>query len=195
MLNKIILASQSKVRKNILDKNGIESIVEPSNVDEDVVKFSLIKENATPEIISKNLAELKANKVSLKYIDQIVLGADSVIDLNGELISKPQNRDDAMTILRKLNGKPHFLISSVCVSKNGSMVWNYTDKATLTMKNFSEKQLKEYLAKISDENLYAYNVYQIEGEGKYLFSNISGDEDTIMGLPIKKIKEYLGRHK
>ena len=195
MLNKIILASQSKVRKNILDKNGIESIVEPSNVDEDIVKFSLIKENATPEIISKNLAELKANKVSLKYIDQIVLGADSVIDLNGELISKPQNRDDAMTILRKLNGKPHFLISSVCVSKNGSMVWNYTDKATLTMKNFSEKQLKEYLAKISDENLYAYNVYQIEGEGKYLFSNISGDEDTIMGLPIKEIKEYLGLHK
>ena len=195
MLNKIILASQSKVRKNILDKNGIESIVEPSNVDEDIVKFSLIKENATPEIISKNLAELKANKVSLKYIDQIVLGADSVIDLNGELISKPQNRDDAMTILRKLNGKPHFLISSVCVSKNGSMVWNYTDKATLTMKNFSEKQLKEYLAKISDENLYAYNVYQIEGEGRYLFSNISGDEDTIMGLPIKKIKEYLGLHK
>tara|TARA_B100000131_G_C17761636_1_gene469462 strand:- start:29 stop:616 length:588 start_codon:yes stop_codon:yes gene_type:complete len=195
MLNKIILASQSKVRKNILDKNGIESIVEPSNVDEDIVKFSLIRENATPEIISKNLAELKANKVSLKYIDQIVLGADSVIDLNGELISKPQNRDDAMTILRKLNGKPHFLISSVCVSKNGSMVWNYTDKATLTMKNFSEKQLKEYLAKISDENLYAYNVYQIEGEGRYLFSNISGDEDTIMGLPIKKIKEYLGRHK
>jgi len=195
MLNKIILASQSKVRKNILDKNGIESIVEPSNVDEDIVKFSLIKENATPEIISKNLAELKANKVSLKYIDQIVLGADSVIDLNGELISKPKNRDDAMTILRKLNGKPHFLISSVCVSKNGSMVWNYTDKATLTMKNFSEKQLKEYLAKISDENLYAYNVYQIEDEGRYLFSNISGDEDTIMGLPIKKIKEYLGLHK
>ena len=195
MQNKIILASQSKVRKNILDKNGIESIVEPSNVDEDIVKFSLIKENATPEIISKNLAELKANKVSLKYIDQIVLGADSVIDLNGELISKPQNRDDAMTILKKLNGKPHFLISSVCVSKNGSMVWNYTDKATLTMKNFSEKQLKEYLAKISDENLYAYNVYQIESEGRYLFSNISGDEDTIMGLPIKKIKEYLGLHK
>ena len=191
MLNKIILASQSKVRKDILDKNGIKSVVQPSNVDEDIVKLSLIKENATPEIISKNLAELKANKVSSKNIDQIVLGADSVIDLDGELISKPQSREEAMIILKKLNGKPHFLISSVCISKNGSMIWNYTDKATLTMKNLSEEQLNEYLLKISDENLYAYNVYQIEGEGRDLFSKIDGDEDTIMGLPIKKIKEYL----
>ena len=192
MPNKIILASKSKVRKEILDKNNIESIVEPSNVDEEIVKLSLIKEKASPEIISKNLAELKANKVSLKKIDQIVLGADSVIDLEGELISKPENREEAMTILKKLNGKSHFLISSVCISKNGSMIWNYTDKATLTMKNFSEDELKEYLSKISDEILYAYNVYQIEGEGKNLFDNINGDKDTIMGLPIKKIKEYLG---
>ena len=192
MPNKIILASKSKVRKEILDKNNIESIVEPSNVDEEIVKLSLIKEKASPEIISKNLAELKANKVSLKKIDQIVLGADSVIDLEGELISKPENREEAMTILKKLNGKSHFLISSVCISKNGSMIWNYTGKATLTMKNFSEDELKEYLSKISDEILYAYNVYQIEGEGKNLFDNINGDKDTIMGLPVKKIKEYLG---
>ena len=191
MLNKIILASKSKVRKDILDKNNIESIVEPSNVDEDIIKSSLLKENASPEIISKNLAELKANKISAKIQDKIVLGADSVIDLNGELISKPKSRDEAMTILKKLNGKPHFLISSVCISKNGSMIWNYTDKATLIMKNFSDQELKEYLSKISDENLYAYNVYQIEGEGRNLFSSIKGDEDTIMGLPIKKIKEYL----
>ena len=191
MLNRIILASQSKVRKDILDKNGIKSVVEPSNVDEDIVKSSLIKENATPEIISKNLAELKANKVSSKNIDEIVIGADSVIDLDGELISKPRSREEAMIILKKLNGKPHFLISSVCISKNGSMIWNYTDKAILTMKNLSEDQLKKYLAKISDKNLYAYNVYQIEGEGRNLFSHISGDEDTIMGLPIKKIKEFL----
>ena len=191
MLNRIILASKSKIRKNILDKNNIKSIVEPSNVDEDIVKLSLIKEKATPEIISKNLAELKANKVSAKKIDQIVLGADSVIDLNGELISKPDSREEAMTILKKLNGKSHYLISSVCISKNGSMIWNYTDKATLTMKNLSEDDLKEYLSKISDEALYAYNVYQIEGEGRKLFLSINGDEDTIMGLPIKKIKEYL----
>ncbi len=191
MLNKIILASKSKVRKDILDKNDIKSIVEPSNVDEESVKLSLIKEHANPEIISKNLAELKANKVSAKKVDQIVLGADSVIDLNGELISKPENREEAMRILKKLNGKSHFLISSVCISKNGSMIWNYTDKAVLTMKNFSEDELKIYLSKISDENLYAYNVYQIEGEGRNLFSSINGDEDTIMGLPIKKIKEYL----
>tara|TARA_B100000902_G_scaffold150246_1_gene146766 strand:- start:4160 stop:4750 length:591 start_codon:yes stop_codon:yes gene_type:complete len=191
MLNKIILASKSKIRKNILDKNNIESIVEPSNVDEDIVKSSLIKEKATPEIISKSLAELKANKVSAKKIDQIVLGADSVIDLNGELISKPESREEAMIILKKLNGKSHYLISSVCISKNGSMIWNYTDKATLTMKNLSEDDLKEYLSKISDEALYAYNVYQIEGEGRKLFLSINGDEDTIMGLPIKKIKEYL----
>ena len=191
MQNKIILASKSKVRKDILDKNNIKSIVEPSNVDEDIVKFSLIKEQATPEIISKNLAELKANKVSAKIIDQLVLGADSVIDLSGELISKPENREEAMKILKKLNGKAHFLISSVCISKNGSMIWNYTDKATLTMKNLSDEELKKYLSKISNEALYAYNVYQIEGEGRNLFTNIKGDEDTIMGLPIKKIKEYL----
>ena len=191
MLNKIILASKSKVRKKILDQNNIESIVIPSHVDEDVLKKSLLKENATPEIISKNLAELKANKVSLKEMDKLVLGADSVIDLNNELISKPENRDQALAILKKLNGKTHFLISSVCISKNGSMIWNYTDKATLTMKNFSEDELNNYLSKISDEKLYAYNVYQIEGEGKNLFSKISGDQDTIMGLPIKKIKQYL----
>ena len=191
MQNKIILASKSKVRKDILDKNNIECTVEPSNVDEDVVKLSLIKEQATPEIISKNLAELKANKISAKKLDQLVLGADSVIDLGGELISKPESREDAMKILKKLNGKTHFLISSVCISKNGSMIWNHTDKATLTMKNLSDVELKNYLSKISNEALYAYNVYQIEGEGKYLFSHIQGDEDTIMGLPIKKIKEYL----
>jgi len=195
MQNKIILASKSKVRKDILDKNNIASIVKPSNVDEDVVKIALIKEKATPEIISKNLAELKANKVSIKNEDQMVLGADSVIDIDGELISKPESREEAMTILRKLNGKSHFLISSVCISKNGSMIWNYTDKATLTMKNFSDSELKEYLSKISDENLYAYNVYQIEGEGRNLFSSIEGDEDTIMGLPVKKIKEYLNLQK
>ena len=191
MQNKIILASKSKVRKKILDKNNIESVVEHSNVDEDIVKLSLIKERVTPEIISKNLAELKANKVSLKNIDNIVLGADSVIDLDGELISKPENRKEAIEILKKLNGKSHFLISSVCISKNGSMIWNYTDKAKLSMKNFSEDELKKYLSKISDEALYSYNVYQIEGEGRNLFTKIDGDEDTIMGLPIKKIKEYL----
>ena len=194
MQNKIILASKSKVRKEILDKNNIESVVEHSNVDEDIVKLSLIKERATPEIISKNLAELKANKVSLKNTDHIVLGADSVIDLDGELISKPENRKEAIEILKKLNGKSHFLISSVCISKNGSMIWNYTDKAKLTMKNFSKNELEEYLSKISDETLYAYNVYQIEGEGRNLFASINGDEDTIMGLPIKKIKEYLKIH-
>ena len=195
MLNKIILASKSKVRKNILDKNNIEVIVEPSNVDEDIVKLSLLKENASPEIISKNLAELKANKVSAKIQDTIVLGADSVIDLDGELISKPESRQEAMDILRKLNGKMHLLISSVCISKNGSMIWNHTDKATLIMKSFSDSELAEYLSKISDENLYAYNVYQIEGEGKNLFRSIKGDENTIMGLPIKKIKEYLNSQK
>ena len=195
MLSKIILASKSKIRKDILDKNNIESDVEPSNIDEEIVKLSLLKENASPEIISKNLAELKANKISAKMQDKIVLGADSVIDLNGELISKPENREEAMTILKKLNGKAHFLISSVCISKNGSMIWNYTDKATLIMKNFSDPELAEYLSKVSDENLYAYNVYQIEGEGRNLFSSIEGDEDTIMGLPIKKIKEYLNLQK
>jgi septum formation protein len=191
MLNKIILASKSKVRKEILDKNNVLNIVEPSNVDEDTVKESLLKEKATPDIISKNLAELKANKVSSKETDLMVLGADSVIDLNGELISKPDNRDEALKILKKLNGKKHNLVSSVCISKNGSMIWNYTDKATLTMKNFSEDDLRLYLSKISDEVLYAYNVYQIEGEGRNLFSKIEGDKDTIMGLPIKQIKEYL----
>ena len=191
MLNKIILASKSKIRKEILDRNHIENIVEPSNIDEDVVKISLLKEKASPEIISKNLAELKANKVSMKKTGQIVLGADSVIDLDGELISKPENREKAMKILEKLNGKSHFLISSVCISKNGSMIWNYTDKAKLTMKNFSGKELENYLSKISDEALYAYNVYQIEGEGRNLFANIEGDKDTIMGLPVKKIKEYM----
>ena len=192
MPNKIILASKSKVRKEILDKNNIESDVMPSNVDEDIVKESLIKEKATPEIISKNLAELKANKVSMKKIDEIVLGADSVIDLDGELISKPETREEAMKILKKLNGKSHFLISSVCVSKNGSMIWNHTDKAKLSMKNLSDDELKNYLSKIPDETLYAYNVYQIEGIGRNLFTSIEGDEDTIMGLPVKKIKEYIG---
>ena len=191
MLNKIILASKSEVRKDILDKNNIQCVVEPSNVDEDPVKESLLKEQASSEIISKNLAELKANKVSMKKTDEIVLGADSVIDLEGELISKPESREEAMEILRKLNGKSHFLISSVCISKNGSMIWNYTDKAKLTMKNFSDDALKNYLSKISDATLYAYNVYQIEGEGRSLFASIEGDEDTIMGLPIKKIKEYI----
>ena len=191
----IILASKSKVRKDILDKNNITVKVEPSNVDEDVVKKSLLKNNASPEIISKNLAELKANKISQKNNNILVLGADSVLDLDGELISKPENRVQAMEILNKLNGKKHDLISSVCISKNGSMIWNYTDKATLTMKNFSQKDLREYLSKISDEALYAYNVYQIEGEGRNLFSDIKGDENTIMGLPIKKIKEYLSNFK
>ena len=191
MLNKIILASKSEVRKEILDKNNIKCVVEPSNVDEEPVKESLLKEQASSEIISKNLAELKANKVSMKKNDEIVLGADSVIDLEGELISKPESREEAMEILRKLNGKSHFLISSVCISKNGSMIWNYTDKAKLTMKIFSDDELKKYLSKISDETLYAYNVYQIEGEGRSLFAKIEGDEDTIMGLPVKKIKEYI----
>ena len=187
----IILASKSKVRKNILDKNGIISVVFPSNIDEDLVKQSLLKEKASPEIISKNLAELKANKISQMNLNKIVLGADSVIDLDGELISKPESREEAFNILKKLNGKKHCLISSVCISKNGSMIWNYTDKAILTMKTFNDNDLKDYLSKISDEALYAYNVYQIEGEGKKLFSNIDGDKDTIMGLPVKKIKHYL----
>ena len=194
MLNKIILASKSKVRKEILDKHNIFCEVKPSFVDEDIVKKSLICESASPEIISKNLAELKANKVSMSQKDLIVLGADSVIDLNGELISKPESREEALTILKKLNGKKHNLISSVCISKNGSMIWNFTDIAELTMKNFQEEDLKNYLSKISDEALYAYNVYQIEGEGRNLFSNISGDEDTIMGLPVYKIKEYLNNY-
>ena len=191
----IILASKSKVREVILRKNGIQCVVSPSNIDEDPVKESLLNEGASPEIISKNLAELKANKVSQKNYDVLVLGADSVIDLNGELISKPENRIEAFNILKKLNGKKHSLISSVCISKNGSMTWNYTDKAYLTMKSFSDNQLKEYLEKITDEALYAYNVYQIEGEGRNLFTSIDGDENTIMGLPIIDIKKYLGNYK
>ena len=192
---KIILASQSKVRKKILDEHNILNEVKPSNVDEDIVKLSLLKEKASPAIVSKNLAELKANKVSNKYVDDLVLGADSVIDLEGELISKPNDRNEALGILKKLNGKKHHLISSVCISKNGSMVWNHTDKALLTMKKMTEEELKKYLLKISDEALYAYNVYQIEGEGRDLFSSIDGNENTIMGLPIEKIKEYLDNHK
>ena len=191
----IILASKSKVRKDILKKNSISIEVEPSNIDEDEIKKSLLKENATPEIISKNLAELKANKISKKFFNNLVLGADSVIDLKGELISKPKNRVEALEILKKLNGKAHYLISSVCISKGGSMIWNHTDRAILTMKNMKVEELKNYLSMISDEALYAYNVYQIEGEGRRLFSKIEGDEDTIMGLPIQKIKEYLRNHK
>ena len=190
-MHKIILASNSKVRKKILDENKIECKVFPSSIDEESVKKSLLRENASPEMISKNLAELKANKISLKFNNEIVLGADSVIDINKELVSKPKDREKALEILKKLNGKTHYLISSVCISKNGSMIWNYTDKAALTMKDLSVKELEEYLAKITDEALYAYNVYQIEGEGRSLFSKIEGDENTIMGLPIKKIKEYI----
>ena len=191
MVKKIILASKSKVRKKILEKNGINCIVEPSNIDEDSIRDSLLKEKASPEIISKNLAELKANKISKKKNEELVLGADSIIDLNDTIISKPSNRNEALEILKKLNGKKHYLISSVCISKNGSMVWNYTDKAELTMKQMSDEELKSYLSKIKDEILYAYNVYQIEGEGISLFSKIEGDKDTIMGLPVKQIKKYL----
>ena len=191
MINQIILASKSKVRKKILEANNIKCIVEPSNVDENLVKESLLKEKVSPEIISKNLAEIKANKISQKRSGDLVLGADSVIDLKGEIISKPSNRDEAFKILNKLNGQTHHLISSVCISQNGSMIWNYTDKAVLTMKQMRNEELKTYLNKIKDEALYAYNVYQIEGEGRFLFSNIEGDDDTIMGLPVKKIKEYL----
>ena len=192
---KLILASKSKVRKEILDNNNISAQVEPSNVDEDSIKETLLKDGATPEIISVKLAQLKANKVSQNYNNNLVLGADSVIDLEGELISKPESRKEALKILKKLNGKKHYLISSVCISKDGNMAWKYTDKASLTMKNFTEEELKDYLTKISDESLYSYNVYQIEGEGRKLFKNIEGDENTIMGLPIKKIKEYLKNYK
>jgi len=195
MINKIILASKSGVRKKILEENQIECTVEPSNVDEDSVKNGLLKEKATPEIISKNLAELKANKISQKKKQDLVLGADSVIDLKGKIISKPVNRKEALEILRNLNGQTHHLISSVCISQNGSMIWNYTDKAALTMKQMNEDELVSYLAKITDETLYAYNVYQIEGVGRSLFSKIDGDENTIMGLPVKKIKEYLNNYK
>ena len=195
MLSKIILASKSKVRKEILDKNNISNEAQPSNVDEEIVKLSLLKVGATPELISKNLAELKANKVSQIKENQLVLGADSVIDLNGKLISKPIDRKDALRILKLLNGNKHYLISSICLSMNGAMIWNYTDKAQLTMKKFSEEQLSSYLSEIPDEKLYAYNVYQIEGEGRKLFSRIEGDKNTIMGLPIKKIKQYLSNYK
>ena len=191
MVNKIILASKSKARKKILEDNGIVCSVEPANIDEDLIKESLLNEGASPSIISKNLAELKANKISQQKNGELVLGADSIIDLNGEIVSKPSNRDKALDILKKLNGKKHYLISSVCISKNGFMIWNYTDKAGLTMKQMSNDELKLYLSKIKDEALYAYNVYQIEGEGRSLFSKIEGNEDTIMGLPIKQIKEYL----
>ena len=191
MVNKIILASKSKVRKKILEENGIICAVEPANINEDLVKESLLNEGASPSIISKNLAELKANKISQKSNGKVVLGADSVIDLKGNINSKPSNRKEAMEILKKLNGKKHYLISSVCISKNGFMIWNYTDKAGLTMKQMSNDELKLYLTKIKDEALYAYNVYQIEGEGRSLFSKIEGDENTIMGLPINQIKEYL----
>ena len=195
MVNQIILASKSGVRKKILEDNQIKCTVKPANIDEDSIKESLLREKATPEIISKNLAELKANKISQKITGELVLGADSVIDLSGEIISKPINRDDALKILRNLNGQTHNLISSVCISQNGAMIWNHTEKASLTMKQLSEEELKIYLAKISDEALYAYNVYQIEGEGRFLFSKIEGDKNTIMGLPIKKIKEYLNNYK
>ena len=191
MFKEIILASKSEVRKKILEENGIKCIVEPSNIDENLIKESLLKENVTSELISKNLAELKANKVSQKKSEKLVLGADSIIDLEGEIISKPLNRNDAFNILKKLNGKKHQLISSVCISKNGSMKWNYTDAANLTMKQMTNEELKLYLTKIKDKELYAYNVYQIEGEGRSLFSKIEGDEDTIMGLPVKQIKAYL----
>ena len=191
MFRKIILASKSEVRKKILEENGISCVVQPSNIDEDSIKNSFIKEGASPEIISKNLAELKANKISKKKNGELVLGADSVIDLNGVIISKPSNREEALKILQKLNGKKHHLVSSVCISKNGSMIWNYTDKAGLTMKQMTNDELKSYLAKIKDEVLYAYNVYQIEGEGRSIFTKIEGDENTIMGLPVKQIKEYL----
>ena len=195
MVNQIILASKSEVRKKILEKHKINCIVKPSNIDEDSIKESLLKEKASPEIISKNLAELKANKISQKMVGELVLGADSVIDLNGKIISKPVDRNEALKTLQDLSGQTHYLISSVCISQNGSMIWNYTDKASLTMKKMNEEELKIYLAKISDEALYAYNVYQIEGEGRSLFSKIDGDEDTIMGLPVKKIKEYLNNYK
>ena len=193
MVKEIILASKSEVRKKILEDNKITCRVVPSNVDEESVKKSLLKEKATPTIISKNLAELKANKISQKFINEIVLGADSVIDLGGEIISKPNDRIEALEILKKLNGKTHQLVSSVCISRGGSMIWNYTDKASLTMKNMNFLELESYLKKISDKALFAYNVYQIEGEGRNLFSHIEGNEDTIMGLPVKQIKEYLNR--
>ncbi len=193
-MDNIILASKSVVRKKILEENGISCVVEPANIDEDLIKESLLNKGESPQIISKNLAELKANKISNKKNGELVLGADSIIDYNGNIISKPSNREDALAILKKLNGQKHYLISSVCISKNGSMIWNYTDKAVLTMKQMTNDELKSYLAKIKDATLYAYNIYQIEGEGRSLFSKIEGDENTIMGLPIKQIKEYLKKY-
>ena len=193
-MDSIILASKSAVRKKILEENGISCIVEPANIDEDLVKESLLNKGESPQIISKNLAELKANKISNKKNEKLVLGADSIIDYNGNIISKPSNREEALVILKKLNGQKHYLISSVCISKNGSMIWNYTDKAVLTMKQMTNDELKSYLAKIKDATLYAYNIYQIEGEGRSLFSKVEGDKNTIMGLPIKQIKEYLKKY-
>ena len=193
-MDSIILASKSAIRKKILEENGISCVVEPANVDEDLVKESLLNKGESPQIISKNLAELKANKISNKKSGELVLGADSIIDYNGNIISKPSNREEALAILKKLNGQKHYLISSVCISKNGSMLWNYTDKAVLTMKQMTDEELKSYLSKIKDSKLYAYNIYQIEGEGRSLFSKIEGDKNTIMGLPIKQIKEYLKQH-
>ena len=193
-MDSIILASKSAIRKKILEENGISCVVEPANVDEDLVKESLLNKGESPQIISKNLAELKANKISNKKNEKLVLGADSIIDYNGNIISKPSNREEALTILKKLNGQKHYLISSVCISKNGSMLWNYTDKAVLTMKQMTDEELKSYLSKIKDSKLYAYNIYQIEGEGRSLFSKIEGDKNTIMGLPIKQIKEYLKQY-
>ena len=195
MINKIILASKSEVREKIFKHNGISCEVIPANIDEDQVKKSLLKEGALPDLISKKLAELKANKISKKKPDKLVLGADSVIDLNGELISKPVNRGEAFDILKKLNGQKHQLISSVCISKNGFMIWNFTDAAILTMKQLNSDEIKSYLKKIRDKELYAYGVYQIEADGRSLFSKIEGDEDTIMGLPVKQIKEYLSKLK
>ena len=193
-MDNIILASKSVVRKKILEENGISCVVEPANIDEDLIKESLLNKGESPQIISKNLAELKANKISNKKNGKLVLGADSIIDYNGNIISKPSNREEALVILKKLNGQKHYLISSVCISKNGSMLWNYTDKAVLTMKQMTDEELKSYLSKIKDSKLYAYNIYQIEGEGKSLFSKIEGDKNTIMGLPIKQIKKYLKQY-
>ena len=193
-MDNIILASKSVVRKKILEENGISCVVEPANIDEDLIKESLLNKGESPQIISKNLAELKANKISNKKNEKLVLGADSIIDYNGNIISKPSNREEALATLKKLNGQKHYLISSVCISKNGSMLWNYTDKAVLTMKQMTDEELKSYLSKIKDSKLYAYNIYQIEGEGRSLFSKIEGDKNTIMGLPIKQIKEYLKQY-
>ena len=189
-MDRIILASQSEVRKKILNDNDILCEVVPSELNEEPVKKKLIINKTDPEKIAEKLASLKAKKISDKFINRLVMGADSLINLEGELISKPTNRTDALKILKKLNGKVHYLISSVSIYKNGEEIWNYTDKASLTMKNFTDQELESYLSRIDDKELYAYNVYQIEGEGRYLFQKIEGDENTIMGLPVNKIKEY-----